>query len=95
MEASCTAVAPAAIAGDLTASDVLSDGTTTDESGGQPAGSKKERLLRQNRASYRRRVYAAIAAEIADGEKRTFLETHAVQRKTRAKYKAVLEQCRR
>ena len=40
-------------------------------------------------------MYAVIAAEIADGEKRTFLETHAVQRKTRAKYKAVLEQCRR
>ena len=86
--------APQAVPGALIASDVLSDGTTTDDSGTGAQSSRRERVLRQSRASYRRRVYAATAAEIADGERQTFLETQAVTKLTRAKYKEVLAQCR-
>ena len=80
--------------GALIASDVLSDGTTTDDSGAGGQSSRRERVLRQSRASYRRRVCAATAAEIADGERQTLLETQAVTKLTRAKYKEVLAQCR-
>ena len=86
--------APQAVPGALIASDVLSDGTTTDDSGTGAQSSRRERVLRQSRASYRRRVYAATAAEIADGERQTLLETQAVTKLTRAKYREVLAQCR-
>lgn len=85
---------PPTVAGALTASDVVSDGTSTDASGGGPVASKRERVLRQNRASYRRRVYAAIAAEVVDGGRLTMLETQAVRRKTKLKYAAALAACR-
>ena len=79
--------------GALIASDVLSNGTTTDDSAGAQS-SRRERVLRQNRSSYRRRVYAVTAAEIADGGSQTFLGTQAVTKRTRAKYREVLAQCR-
>ena len=93
LEASRRTGAPPPVSGALTASDVLSDGTTTDESA-EPGASRREVALRQNRASYRRRLYAAVAAEIADGDRQTFLETQAVKKKTRINYRAVFEQAR-
>jgi hypothetical protein len=77
------------VPGALIASDVLSDGATTDDSAGAQS-SRRERVLRQNRSSYRRRVYAVTAAEIADVGSQTFLETQAVTKRTRDKYREVL-----
>ena len=80
--------------GALIASDMLSDDTTTDDSGTGAQSFRRERVLRQSRASYRRRVYPATAAEIADGERQALFQTQAVTKLTRAKYREVLAQCR-
>ena len=85
--------APQDVPGALIASDVLSDGTTTDDRPGAQS-SQRERLLRPNRSSYRRRVYAVTAAEVADSGSQTFLETKAVTKRTRANYREVLARCR-
>jgi integrase len=88
------AVVPPLAPGALIETGVLSDGTSTDDSGVAMGGSKREKRLRQNRASYRRREYAAAAAAVLEDGQQFVLETQAVTKRTKKKYLVSLEVCR-
>ena len=74
----------------LTASDMLSDGTSTEETGCLVPQSKREEALCPGRASYSWRQHALVAAAICDRGARTFLGGQGVTKAAAAIYRGAL-----